>query len=126
MILIYLILLGINAYFDIRKQKIPAALVISTVIFAVIRFFVYYNIYSMLLCIPVILAGLILKKRMGMADILLLIASSLVFKPRLFVNGVLLACVIAVFYAFILKRTGKPIPFIPFLIIGVVISLVPG
>jgi len=134
-------LLLVISFIDFEHQIIPDGLVLIILILGLTRgllaTFVYHEHWSLWILgffaasLPLYLMGLFYHEGMGGGDIKLMAATGLFAGWKLILLSLFLASLFALFYAGILVLRGKklrkiPIPFGPFLSLGILASLFLG
>lgn len=128
MIVLFLCVLTVCAYFDIKTRKIPIAALLLLIVVSLLRVLVIGmpDLLSFMMCGMVVFVCTMFKKEVGMADIVCIVSVFFMFDAAKAAKTVILACLTAVVFGFVYykgKVRGEKLPFVPFLLLGMLFSL---
>lgn len=128
--MLFLCVLAVCAYFDIKCTRIPiAALVVISVLSFVRMFATGVDVFSVLIGGSVFVVCLFLKHAVGMADIVCTLSLFLMFDVGVCVKSLLTAFLSAFIFGLVYYRgkiRDEKLPFVPFLFLGLLFSLTLG
>lgn len=134
-------ILLVISFIDLQHQIIPDGLVISILVLGILHVFYQIFIYNehwntfvigiLAASLPLFLLGLIFPDSLGGGDVKLMAAAGLFLGWKLILLALFLGNFLALFYVIALFILGKfnrstPIPFGPFLSLGMICSLIFG
>lgn len=128
MIVLFLCVLTVCAYFDIKTRKIPIAALLLLIVVSLLRVLVegMPDLLSFMMCGTVVFVCTILKKAVGKADVVCIMCAFLMFDASTAAKGLFMACMLAFLSGLAYykgKARGEELPFVPFLLLGMLFSL---
>lgn len=97
MIVLFLCVLTVCAYFDIKTRKIPIAALLLLIVVSLLRVLVegMPDLLSFMMCGTVVFVCTILKKAVGKADVVCIMCAFLMFDASTAAKGLFMACMLA-------------------------------
>lgn len=116
------------AYFDVRTRKIPLILLFMISIPPMMALLIErrINIVSVVLGGMVLILRLVLKEAIGGGDAFILWTLLGMFDARIGVRSIIFACIFAFVVGLVNNRGDENLPFVPFILIGLLISITYG